>query len=204
MKLFLTFIIISLALAGQEHFLRYKPNVGKIDKSPSAVSFTLKERAAALKRYAVLNNYNVAYCFMMDMRIPSGKKRFFVYNLLKDSIELSGMVANGCGRAGPGQQVQFSNDANSLCTSLGRYKVGGAYNGRFGLAFKLYGLDKSNSNAFNRFVVLHAHSCVPYNETAPLPICESWGCPTVATPFLNQLRTYIDKSAKPLLLLIYY
>jgi hypothetical protein len=67
----------------------------------------------------------------------------------------------------------------------------------------LYGLDNSNSNAFSRFVVLHSHSCVPNEETAPFPICESWGCPTVAPAFLTQLKTYIEKAQEPVLLAIY-
>ena len=76
--------------------------------------------------------------------------------------------------------------------------------GTFGLAYKLYGLDNTNSKAFDRFVVLHAHSCVPNEDVDPVPICESWGCPTVAPAFLSELKTVIDKSAKPVLLWIYY
>jgi hypothetical protein len=141
---------------------------------------------------------------MVDMQIASGKKRFFVYNLVNDSIEYAGLVAQGSGRNHPDNGIEFSNAANSLCTSLGRYKIGGSYTGKFGLAFKLYGLDATNSNAFKRFVVLHAHSCVPVDETAPVPICQSWGCPTVAPAFLNALKKYIDQSEKPVLLNIYY
>jgi hypothetical protein len=52
-------------------------------------------------------------------------------------------------------------------------------------------------------VVLHAHSCVPDDENAPLPICQSNGCPTVSPNFLQTLAAYIDKSKKPVLLWIY-
>jgi hypothetical protein len=45
---------------------------------------------------------------------------------------------------------------------------------------------------------------VPNEETAPAPICESWGCPTVSPAFLTQLKTYIAKTEKPILLNIYY
>jgi hypothetical protein len=137
------------------------------------------------------------------MKIESGKNRFFVYNIEKDSVELAGLVAHGSGRT-YSEEVHFSNAPNSLCTSLGKYKIGGSYTGKFGLAFKLYGLDATNDNAFSRAVVLHAHSCVPNEETAPIPICESWGCPTVAPAFLTQLKTYINNSEKPLLLYVYY
>ena len=138
------------------------------------------------------------------MRILSGKNRFFVYNLARDSVEIAGLVAHGSGIGKNNDIPTFSNTPNSYCTSLGKYKIGNSYNGKFGLAYKLYGLDKTNSKAFDRFVVLHAHACVPNEEVAPSPICESWGCPTVAPAFLTQLKTYLDKSAEPSLLWIYY
>ncbi|MDB5279303.1 MAG: hypothetical protein JWR61_4258 [Ferruginibacter sp.] len=217
MKLFLklsaTLLLLVIAITALGYFLWYKPkfnstrNAGKFVYKTTAgdviVSQRLQQKALSVKEYSKLNQYNSDYCFMVDMKIASGKNRFFIYNLKKDSIEMAGLVANGSGR-NTLDSVQFSNNANSLCTSLGKYKIGNSYNGKFGLAFKLYGLDATNSNAFNRFVVLHAHPCIPNAETAPLPICESWGCPTVAPLFLNQLKQYIDKSEKPVLLDIYY
>ncbi|MBP6431103.1 MAG: murein L,D-transpeptidase catalytic domain family protein [Ferruginibacter sp.] len=151
-----------------------------------------------LKKYLKANKFNTTHCFLIDMKIPSNYKRFFVYNVVKDSVELSGLVTHGSGTQST-EEIIFSNQPNSLCTSLGKYKVGKSYNGKFGLAYKLYGLDSSNNNAFARAVVLHSHSCVP-TEEVNYPICESWGCPTVAPIFLQQLQTYLDKSAKPILL----
>jgi L,D-transpeptidase catalytic domain len=194
-------------------FRGYKP---KFQTKASAISFKvkkeetgknallrLKQKAGDMALYAKQNHFNNQYCFMVDMKIESGKKRFFVYNLKKDSIELSGLVTHGGGKT-TAAAIQFSNTPNSLCTSLGRYKIGNSYTGKFGLAFKLYGLDNTNSNAYNRFVVLHSHACVPNEEVAPLNICESWGCPTVAPAFLTELKKYIDQSAQPILLNIYY
>jgi hypothetical protein len=190
------------------YFFWYKPinKVEKLSTSKSVNNTVVKNNAATLaispmglKKYLKANNFNTTHCFLIDMKIESGKKRFFVYNVLKDSIEIAGLVTHGSGIEGS-DTVQFSNQPNSLCTSLGKYKIGKSYNGKFGLAYKLYGLDKTNSNAFNRFVVLHSHSCVPNGEVYPHNICVSWGCPTVAPSFLEQLQAYIDKSAKPILL----
>ena len=157
--------------------------------------------SAALKSYSEKNNYNSQIAFLIDMNIPSGRQRFFVYNMQKDSIEMAGLVTHGYGSKKSG--IEFSNVPGSYCSSLGKYKVGAAYNGRFGLAYKLHGLDKTNNKAFERFVVLHAHDCVPTAEVTPLPICESQGCPTVAPAFLQQLKKYIESSSKPVLLYIY-
>jgi hypothetical protein len=151
-----------------------------------------------LKRYLKANKFNTTHCFLIDMKIPSNYKRFFVYNVVKDSVELSGLVTHGSGTTST-DEIIFSNKPNSLCTSFGKYKIGQSYNGKFGLAYKLHGLDTSNNNAFARAVVLHSHSCVPSEEVS-YPICVSWGCPTVAPSFLQKLQAYIDKSAKPILL----
>ncbi len=140
---------------------------------------------------------------MVDMSLPSGKKRFFIYNLKKKSVLAGGLVTHGSGSVSSDGQLVFSNRPGSNCTSLGKYKIGREYYGRFGLAYKLHGMDAGNSKAFERFVVLHAHACVPGREIYPLLICPSLGCPTVSPPFLQQLKTFIDGSAKPILLYIY-
>ncbi len=166
----------------------------------------LRLNAAAKSIGPVLkkNNFNREYCFIADMKIPSGEKRFFVYSLTGDSILLKGMVTHGSGSQTQNETLQFSNVPNSLATSLGKYKVGAAYMGKFGLAFKLIGLDKTNNNAEKRVVVLHGHPLVPDIEVAPAHICTSWGCPTVNPAFLLLLQKYIQKSSKPVMLYIFY
>lgn len=162
----------------------------------------LKAEATGLRQFT-RSHYNHDICFLVDMSFSSGRKRFFVYNLKKDSIEIAGMVSHGSGcDVGTGGALRFSNQPNSYCSSLGRYRVGNAYYGRFGLAFRLYGLDQSNSNAYLRYVVLHAHPCVPDEEVAPYHICKSLGCPMVSETFLLKLKEYISKSGKPIVLKI--
>jgi len=212
-KLTATLLLLLASISALAYFFWYKPKFSAAaakaafrpvnDETGKNVLLRLKQKADNLSLYAKAHAYNSEYCFMVDMTIESGKKRFFVYNLEKDSIEMAGLVTHGGGKNNPGNAIQFSNTPNSLCTSLGKYKIGSSYSGKFGLAFKLYGLDSSNSKAFDRFVVLHSHACVPNEETAPFPICESWGCPTVSPPFLMELKKYIDRSAKPVLLYIY-
>jgi hypothetical protein len=59
---------------------------------------------------------------------------------------------------------KYGNEVECGCTALGKYRIGNSYNGRFGQAFKLYGLERTNDKAFERFVVLHSHECVPETE----------------------------------------
>ncbi|MES1220848.1 MAG: murein L,D-transpeptidase catalytic domain-containing protein, partial [Bacteroidota bacterium] len=86
---------------------------------------------------------------------------------------------------------------------FGKFKVGNPYAGNFGTAYKIYGLDSSNNNAFNRNIVLHSYTCVPEQETDPIPICNSRGCPMISPGFMEQLKPLINQSKKPILLWIF-
>ncbi|HRE63687.1 MAG TPA: murein L,D-transpeptidase catalytic domain family protein [Ferruginibacter sp.] len=161
----------------------------------------LPKIADEVQEFSKIKGYNKQIAFLIDMSIPSGQNRFFVYNMDKDSIEQAALVTHGYGSST--NEIEFSNVSGSYCTSLGKYKVGAAYQGRFGLAYKLYGLDKTNDKAFERFIVLHSHDCVPEEEVAPQTICESQGCPTVSPAFLKTLEKYLAASNKPIVLNIY-
>ncbi len=163
----------------------------------------LQYRSKLLKEYAVKSGYNSTICFIADMRLYSGHNRFFVYQMDKDSIILQGLVAHGRCNERWLEDRKYGNDIGCGCSALGKYKIGEPYKGRFGLAYKLYGLDSSNNNAFKRSIVLHAHECIPNTEVYPDPICQSDGCPTVAPQFLQKLSKIIDVSEKPILLLLF-
>lgn len=162
----------------------------------------LKKKSSEALSFIKKNGYNELTCFFIDMTLPSGQKRFFVYDFVKDSIQRSGLVTHGRCNEMWLEGRKYSNVPGCGCTSLGKYKIGNPYNGRFGLAFKLYGLDETNNNAFKRFVVLHSHECVPETEARD-EICQSDGCPTVSPQFLQQLKPLINRSPKPVLLWIF-
>lgn len=165
----------------------------------------LKQQAASIEEYAKANNYSSDYVFLLDMSIPSGKNRFFVYNLKKDTLECSSLVSHGFGSTikTSEDQLIFSNNNYSFKTSLGKYKIGSSYNGTYGLAYKLYGLDSTNSKAYERAIVLHSDVHIPSTETYPYKIFQSAGCPAVSRTFLPVLGKYIKTSKKPILMWIY-
>jgi hypothetical protein len=171
--------------------------------SNKAVLSRLNGHAKPLLAYAKQYGFSTSTCFLVDMSIESGKNRFFVYDLKKNAVVDAGLVAHGRCNKNWLSGRQYGNEVGCGCTSLGKYKIGNSYKGKFGLAYKLHGLDSTNSNAFKRFVVLHSHSCVPGSEVDPLPICQSDGCPTVSTAFLQKLATLIDHSKQPILLYIF-
>jgi hypothetical protein len=41
--------------------------------------------------------YNSRYCILIDMSLPSGVKRFMVWDFRKNNILISGLVSHGCG-----------------------------------------------------------------------------------------------------------
>ncbi len=178
----------------------------RINTTYKAALTRLKQQAVALKEYAAANDYNTEYCFLVDMSIPCGKNRFFVYNLKKDSLEISSLVAHGFGSTKPDtyDDLEFSNTPNSFKTSLGKYRIGNDYMGTYGFSYKLYGLDSTNDRAFERSIVLHADTHVPETEVFPYHIYRSAGCPAVSPLFLAVLSKYIKASKKPVLLWIYY
>lgn len=165
----------------------------------------LESQIIGIKKFVNSSSkYNTEIGFFIDMKIPSGKNRFFVYDLKNNKLLAKGLVGHGSGsETGIQGELQFSNVNNSLCTSLGKYAIGYSYKGSFGKAYKLYGLDKTNSNAFDRHVVLHHYSAVPLEEQVN-EICNSYGCPMVNEHFFNAIEKIIDNSKKKIILTIYY
>ena len=137
------------------------------------------------------------------MSIASGRNRFFVYDLEENSIILSGLVSHGSCNETYLSRPRFSNDLKCGCSSLGKYKVGEFYRGKYGKSYKLYGLDKTNSNAYQRAVVIHAYDCVPDKEIYPMVLCNSEGCAMVSYNFFDKLSGIINHSDKPILMWIY-
>ncbi|MFT4023448.1 MAG: murein L,D-transpeptidase catalytic domain family protein [Flavihumibacter sp.] len=147
--------------------------------------------------------YNQQTFFFINMRLPAHAYRFFVYDLEKKQIVHRGLVAQGINTRPDAQgRLRFSNETGSYCTSLGRYRIGKKYKGRFGTAYKLYGLDSSNSNAYRRAIVLHKYDDMP--ETPGGDIFYSLGCPMVPARFFTTLSRLIDQSEAPVLLQISY
>ena len=168
----------------------------------------IAEKAAELRKFlgsrsAAGGRYNQGLAFLIDMRLPSGKNRFFVYDLAGDSVLMAGLVAHGSGGASFSLSPAFSNIDGSNCSALGRYRVGSPYTGQWSRSYFLYGLDTTNSRALERHIVLHSYGCVPEGETDPYPICNSKGCAMVSPGFLARLQPVIDKAKRPVILWIF-
>lgn len=170
----------------------------------------LRKKALLARAYCKRHKMNTEVAILIDMNIPSGLKRFVVWDYKKDTIAMAGLVTHGCGMKQQGryQSVNgpvFSNNMDSHCSSLGKYKIGERGYSSWGIHvnYLLHGLEKTNDNALARTVVLHSWDAIPNKETYPAKIAESWGCPAVSNDFMMAIDNVLKNTSKPVLLWIY-
>lgn len=169
-----------------------------------------KEKADEALAYCKANKFNSDFCILIDMRIHSGLKRFFVWDFKKDTIAHSFLVSHGCG-SNPWatdytkENPVFSNEDGSHCSSLGKYKIGQRAYSNWGVNIKyvLHGLDKSNSNALSRYIVFHSWEATPNEEIYPDGTPEGWGCPTLSNENFQLLDPILQSAEKPVLMWVY-
>ena len=155
--------------------------------------------------YCVKNGLNTDYAILIDMSIHSGKTRFFVYNFNSEVVVDSGLVSHGtCKHDYTTSTPEFSNVPESYCSSIGKYKIGKRGWSSFGIHvnYKLHGLESTNSNAYDRIIVLHSWN-MSDKETYPRMAPESWGCPVISENFMKRLDKRLQKAKKPTLLWVY-
>ena len=162
------------------------------------------EKVSKIKNFVKDTKYNQDLVIFINFRIPSNKFRFFIYDLKNDKILEKAIVAHGSGSVVKGSNdLVFSNVENSYQSSLGKYQIGSSYVGAFGKSYRLIGLDKTNSNASKRAIIIHPYYCISDVETQNLA-CLSLGCPMLSPNFFKVAEKYIDGSKKPMVLYAFY
>ena len=204
-KLFFVLMSIGMLLFSVKILSKNTKNSSLTTVFNNATEEKLFNRAEIIKKFIGNNSkYNNEFAFIIDMKIMSGKNRFFVYDLKNNKIIDQGLVAHGIGsQTNTEGELIFSNEPNSLSTSLGKYSIGSSYNGQFGKSYKLFGLEQTNNKAFARNIVLHKYSKVPFDEQDQ-PICKSFGCPMLNVEFYKRIEKLIDNSKTHIILDIFY
>ena len=162
----------------------------------------LKEHADDLRAFALQQKCSAKLGILIDMSIASRRNRFFVVDLENDSVLIRGLCAHGQGNDVNREEVVFSNAPGSYCTSEGRYKLGGKFEGQYGTGYKLFGLDPTNNNALSRFIVFHFYSGVKDAEDDKV-VCRSNGCPMVSQKVFRATEKLVDAENKPVLMWVY-
>jgi hypothetical protein len=116
---------------------------------------TVQESREETSKVWLNNIFNIA---VIDFSRPSTEPRLFLMNLEDGTFEMH-YVSHGTA-TGYLYAHTFSNNFDSHQSSLGMFVTGWTYqsNAFQGTALKIYGLEQSNNNVFERFVVIHPAS----------------------------------------------
>ncbi len=109
-----------------------------------------------VERHAPQIRFSDVAC-LVDFSARSALPRMHLVDMI-DGRVTSFLTAHGRGSdpAHTGMLKHFSNAPGSFATSRGAYKTGALYDGKYGRAMRLAGLDPDNSNAEARAIVIHA------------------------------------------------
>jgi hypothetical protein len=132
-----------LRATANETFLVLASTVGQSAAAERLIDFKQKYDPASRQRYFAI----------VDFSKPSTSKRLFIFDTLANKVE-NYYVAHGRG-SGENFAERFSNLSGSNSSSLGIYKTLNEYNGQHGRSLRLEGLERTNSNAQARAVVMH-------------------------------------------------
>lgn len=181
-----------------------------INKNFTPINSDIRLKAEEALSYCQNNKLNTNICILINMNIHSGKNRFFLYNFKTQKIINTGLCTHGCcdsewGTDSTKMTPTFSNEPNSHCSSLGKYKIGvrGYSNWGININYKLHGLEKTNNKAYKRTIVLHSWDMISDTEIFPYGAPEGWGCPAISNKLLKQIDPILKKETTPLLLWIY-
>lgn len=154
----------------------------------------IQDKANALKAYCQEHGYNTDYGILVDYGRFSLHKRLFVYDFNENKVIMNSLAGHGSGGSSTLLRPDFSNAHGSHCSSLGHYKIvreRHMYNRPAVPAFELDGLDKTNSNALARGILIHP-------SVGPL----SWGCVTLPVARYHQLSEFL-KTQRNVIMWVY-
>lgn len=138
---------------------------------------------------------NPTYVAIVDFGAPSSSRRFYLINLKSGEVNKY-YTSHGLGSGKGDIPTKFSNIKDSKQTSLGMYLTGEVYQGHYGNTLRMYGLERSNDEAYNRDIVLHGAWYVgedfinSINEKTGEKygrLGVSWGCPAVSSAIAEKI-----------------
>ena len=153
-----------------------------------ANSDMLERAKAALNRHKALIPLRDRVA-IADFGVASRELRFHLVDLISGQSN-SYLVAHGKGSdpEHSGWLQRFSNDPGSLATSDGAYLTGEIYEGIHGQSMRLLGLDRDNSNAEPRAIVIHGADYVSEDHIATWgKVGRSEGCFALARHMIPQV-----------------
>ena len=141
------------------------------------------------------------YAVVVDFMRKSTTKRFFLINLKTGDVT-SYLTSHGKGSGETELPYKFSNTKDSKQTSLGMYMLGEIFQSSHGITLRMYGMETSNDQAYNRDIVFHGAEYAEEafikktNPNTKLPygrLGVSWGCPAVGRDNAKKLVPLIKE-----------
>ncbi len=184
--------------------------ISKQEKKPEIDLNKTKSKTEEALTFCKSSKFNTDFCILIDMSLHSGVKRLVVWDFKTNSSSKKYLVGHGCGNNRwssdeSKDHPEFSNEDGSHLSSLGKYKIQGRGYSDWGIHVKylMHGLEKTNSNALQRFIVFHSWNLMSDEEVFPKGSPEGWGCPTVSNNAMKEIDPMLQKSKKPVLMWIY-
>ena len=150
----------------------------------------VSERAEALRECCRKEGYNTNVALFVDLSRHSGRRRFIAWDMVRNAPIFLCPVSHGSGAQRShvrSAYARISNEDGSHLSSLGRALVAERYMGRYGVAYRLDGLDASNSNLRPRCVVLHGWEHTTSYPIYPIPTVGSFGCPVLSRKMMRRV-----------------
>lgn len=161
------------------------------------------ERADELLDYCRSNGYNSRIALFVDLSLHSGRRRFVVWSFEQQRPILCCPVSHGSGAQRShvrSRYAEVSNEDGSHLSSIGRALIAERYEGSYGVAYRLDGLDDTNSNLRSRCVVLHGWEYTTSFPIYPLATVGSWGCPVLSTRMMRRVDEILKNESNVVLL----
>ena len=161
-----------------------------------------RQRAVEAAKYCRENGYNQRIVLLWDLSIHSGRRRFVVWNIIENRVEHAFLASHGSGSRRshvPSAYARVSNADGSHLSSVGRALVAERYVGRYGVAYRLDGLEETNSEMRKRCIVLHGWHYTTSFPIWPLPTIGSWGCPVLSRKAMRILDEILQREEDVLL-----
>ena len=166
----------------------------------------IEDRAEQALRYAKRTGLSTNYCVFVDYGIPSGSLRVFVWSFEQKKVVYRGYAMHGPGKGSTARKPVFSNVPGSHCSSLGKFEVTRRHGARNKSGYYLKGLERSNSRAYSRGIMIHGSRWVDNNtwrRYIPLNGKSCLGCVTVSHKDMKQIGRIIEQEDRHLLLWTY-
>lgn len=166
----------SLSAEAVSNLLFDSLNLGSLGLSRDVMNLAYKGQQVLAAR-GVLGNEGILA--IADFSQTSKNKRLYIIDTKNYRVLMNTYVAHGR-NSGVSYAERFSNQPESLQSSLGFYVTKGTYFGKHGLSLKLSGQEHGfNDNAESRAIVIHGADYIGASRLGASFMGRSFGCPAV-------------------------